>query len=201
MVKLGRSISCVLSPYDMCPECKTWLFHCRPAIYVTMVFAVFVRTAFSLLIVSPVFCLAQSTPTEVWAQRYVGPPSSGQDQGSRILRDNKGDVLVFGTTLDRNGSSDFVTIKYSGTDGSMLWSRRYDSPNKLDEHIGGLARWMPRGMFSSRVPPARPGLSGIYTRPSTPAQMAASSGNESMPVQETSRITWCPSQLIPREVF
>ena len=104
-----------------------------------MAFAVFVRAAFTLVMVSPALCLAQSTPAEVWSQRYSGPPSSGQDKAERIARDAKGDVVVFGTTLDPNGTSDFVTIKYSGADGSMLWSRRAEVPKDVEERIGGLA--------------------------------------------------------------
>lgn len=110
--------------------------------YRSMAPRIFRRLALGiLLVVIPLFCVLgkAATPVELWTQRYDGPLSSANDEAYRVVRDNNGDIIIFGITSDFNFSTDLLTIKYSGTDGSLLWSRRYDGLDKLDERIGALA--------------------------------------------------------------
>ncbi len=68
------------------------------------------------------------TVTEAWVQRYSNINSNSDDQAFKITRDAAGDVIVAGTTADGTGGPDMLTIKYSGTNGAVLWRRRYTGP-------------------------------------------------------------------------
>lgn len=47
------------------------------------------------------------------------------DRAVQVVRDFRGDVIVIGTTAGGISATDILTVKYSGTDGAILWSRRY----------------------------------------------------------------------------
>src|SRR5688572_26546178 len=106
-----------------------------------MVLAVFVRVALAVLfVVGSGLCLAENGPTELWAHRYSGLPSGrGNALVHRIVSDSDGSVIVAVTTSDAMGATEVVLIKYSGVDGAVLWSLRYDSPGRLRQQFGGLA--------------------------------------------------------------
>ena len=61
----------------------------------------------------------------VWESGYNGP-SNGSDIAYAIALDNAGDVYVTGTSYDDANSNDYLTIKYSSSDGEQLWATRYD---------------------------------------------------------------------------
>jgi uncharacterized delta-60 repeat protein len=79
---------------------------------------------------------AAADGTLLWEQRY-NSPAKGQDVASRIVFDNAGDVIVTGYSFGLN--NDFYTVKYSGTDGSLKWERRYAGAANADDRPSGLA--------------------------------------------------------------
>jgi uncharacterized delta-60 repeat protein len=69
----------------------------------------------------------------LWTNRYNGPASS-VDQAHALAVDGSGDVIVTGFSWsgESSGSSDYLTIKYSGA-GVPLWTNRYNGPgNDVD---------------------------------------------------------------------
>jgi len=63
-----------------------------------------------------------------WSARYRGPGAFlfAHDLANAIAVDAAGDVFVTGTSnAPGSASGDFLTIKYSGVDGSQLWLDRY----------------------------------------------------------------------------
>jgi glucose dehydrogenase len=62
--------------------------------------------------------------TLLWEKRYNGP-ANGSDVPAGVEVDGSGHVVVTG--LSHNGSNnDYYTAKYGGTDGSLLWEKRYN---------------------------------------------------------------------------
>jgi len=59
---------------------------------------------------------ARAAVTEAWVQRYSNVRSNSNDGASGIVCDAAGDIIVTGT----------LTIKYSGINGSVLWTHRYN---------------------------------------------------------------------------
>jgi hypothetical protein len=95
------------------------------------------RCAWIFLIAA--FCrVAESAVREAWVQRYSNAVSNSVDQAFKVLTDQAGDIIVAGTSDNGTTGKDILTIKYSGADGSTLWQRRYDGPNKLDDRISGI---------------------------------------------------------------
>ena len=66
----------------------------------------------------------------LWTATYDGPgqPMFGNDIPADIALDSNGDVFVTGPSNDGGGHSDYVTIKYRGTDGGQLWLARLVAP-------------------------------------------------------------------------
>src|SRR4051794_11248172 len=62
---------------------------------------------------------ARAAVIEAWVQRYSNVISNAVDDAVKVARDAAGDIIVTGTTSGFT-SADIVTIKYSGTDGSVL---------------------------------------------------------------------------------
>jgi hypothetical protein len=73
--------------------------------------------------------------TQAWVQRYDGP-AHGQDLPSQMVVDGMQNVIVAGNSPGT--SSDFVIVKYA-SDGTPLWTNRYDGPAHLDDYVGYLA--------------------------------------------------------------
>jgi len=68
---------------------------------------------------------ARAAVTEAWVHRYNNVMGNSIDQAVKVVRDAAGDTIVTGTTDDRMTGQVMLTIKYSGTDGSVLWQKRY----------------------------------------------------------------------------
>ena len=49
------------------------------------------------------------------------------------MLDAAGDIIVTGTTDDGITGVDMLTIKYSGSNGTMLWQKRYNGPANDDD--------------------------------------------------------------------
>lgn len=61
----------------------------------------------------------------LWGSDYNGL-ANGQDLSTAIALDAFGDVYVTGGADETNWGADVTTIKYSKTDGSVLWITRFD---------------------------------------------------------------------------
>jgi hypothetical protein len=92
---------------------------------------------FSLFI--PAFVLPLSSAvTEAWVQRYNGPASSS-DIGRAVKFDSEGNVAVIGSSWNGQ-NSDFYTVKYAATNGTVIWSNRYNGPgNNSSDQASDLA--------------------------------------------------------------
>src|SRR5437868_800965 len=60
---------------------------------------------------------ARAGVTEAWIHRYSNILSNADDEAYKVVLDAAGNVIVFGDT-DDGVTSDLLTIKYSGVDGS-----------------------------------------------------------------------------------
>jgi hypothetical protein len=67
------------------------------------------------------------TGQQLWVARYNGP-GNGNDGAYAIATDVRGDVFVAGYTTVSVNNSDYLTIKYDGQTGQLLWEARYASP-------------------------------------------------------------------------
>jgi len=67
-----------------------------------------------------------------WVASFDGPAGS-QDVAQAIAVDAFGDVLVVGRSTTLTSSSDYVTIKYRGSDGTHLWTRYHDGDGSIDD--------------------------------------------------------------------
>ena len=84
----------------------------------------------------------RDTGAILWEQRYNG---GSTDTATEIAVDASGNVAVTGVSNPVGSSfADFFTIKYAGTDGAILWSRRYngtgdrgDTPNAIAMDAAG----------------------------------------------------------------
>ena len=63
---------------------------------------------------------------EVWAKRWSGP-SGSRDEARSVAVDDFGNVFVAGRTYTTGTDTDYVVIKYSGSDGTELWVKTYDN--------------------------------------------------------------------------
>ncbi len=73
---------------------------------------------------------------EAWVQRFNAPVTNSLDEAIKVVVDANGDIIVTGTTDDHTADKDFLTVKYSGTSGSMLWQRRHTGSASDDVPIG-----------------------------------------------------------------
>ncbi|MBI3851739.1 MAG: tandem-95 repeat protein [Verrucomicrobia bacterium] len=71
------------------------------------------------------------TGAQLWVQRFDGP-ASGLDQATAIGLDTNGNVFVTGVSAAL-ANKDFATIKYAGTNGSPIWTNRYNGPGNGDD--------------------------------------------------------------------
>ena len=67
----------------------------------------------------------------LWTNRYNGP-ANGEDRARAIAVDGNGNVFVTGESTRSGTSSDYATIKYSGS-GLPLWTNRYNGPTNADD--------------------------------------------------------------------
>jgi hypothetical protein len=77
----------------------------------------------------------------LWEKRYDGADGL-QDIASAMVIDRDGNVIVTGSTelaLEGYRASDIYTVKYASASGEVLWSRRYDGPDKLSDGASSIA--------------------------------------------------------------
>jgi hypothetical protein len=67
--------------------------------------------------------VAASNGAILWQRAYNG---GGQDYGQAVAVDASGHVLVTAQVRNARGDYDFKTIKYSGSDGALLWDQSFD---------------------------------------------------------------------------
>jgi hypothetical protein len=80
---------------------------------------------------------ASTNGTQIWAKRYNGPAGTGADQPVALVVDAAGNVVVTGNSAGVGTSYDYYTAKYSRTDGSLLWEKRYNGvPSGFDQPNG-----------------------------------------------------------------
>jgi hypothetical protein len=72
-----------------------------------------------------------------WVRRYNGP-ANNEDQAYAIVADNNGNIIVGGYSASLASGLDYVTIKYT-TDGTALWTNRYDSPDHGTDRLEAMA--------------------------------------------------------------
>jgi len=70
--------------------------------------------------------IRRSDGGQVWAKRWSGAAGS-RDEASAVAVDNSGNVFVVGRTYTSATDTDFVVIKYNGSDGTELWVRTYNN--------------------------------------------------------------------------
>ena len=75
---------------------------------------------------------------EAWVKRYSNIVSNAQDRAMKVVTDAHGDIIVIGATDNGVTGADMLTIKYSGADGSLLWSQRYNSPGNGDDYANAV---------------------------------------------------------------
>jgi len=71
--------------------------------------------------------------TQAWVKRFNGLASS-EDQGTRVVADSDGNIVVAGYSLGLGTGADFITIKYR-PDGTATWTNRYDGPDHGRDRI------------------------------------------------------------------
>lgn len=71
---------------------------------------------------------AAAAVTEAWVQHFTTMANSSNDKAVKVVRDAAGDIIVAGASDDGVNGFDMLTIKYSATDGAILWQRRYNNP-------------------------------------------------------------------------
>src|SRR5688572_139507 len=97
------------------------------------------RCSFLLLValvaVACLYELANGAVTQAWVRRYSNVVSNSQDVAAAVLRDPAGNIIVAAYTDDGFTGRDLLLIKYSGTNGALLWQQRYPGVH----FIGGAA--------------------------------------------------------------
>ncbi|MFN0129122.1 MAG: hypothetical protein ACKV19_20820 [Verrucomicrobiales bacterium] len=78
---------------------------------------------------------AAADGSELWSQRQNGT-GNGEDRATAVAVDAAGDAVITGSS-DNGRNLDLMVTKYSGADGSELWSERYNGPGDGDD--GGTA--------------------------------------------------------------
>ncbi len=79
---------------------------------------------------------AAADGTLLWERRYDAP-TNGNDEPYGLAVDAPGNVAVTGRSNSASGAGDFLddiyTAKYAGTDGALLWEKRYNGPINWDD--------------------------------------------------------------------
>jgi DNA-binding beta-propeller fold protein YncE len=76
----------------------------------------------------------------LWAARYDGPASSGDDARSLAVSPDGSKVFVTGCSDGCFGTpSDFATLAYDAASGAQLWAARYNGPANSDDDAPSLA--------------------------------------------------------------
>jgi len=78
-----------------------------------------------------------STGSELWSTRYDGPFHSFDTALAIAVSPDGSRVFVTGESIGSSGYYDLTTIAYDASDGSPLWTARYDGTGHKDD--GGVA--------------------------------------------------------------
>lgn len=111
---------------------KKWLVWCGDA---WLAFAPLVVMTAGILVTTPTAAAVR----EAWVQRYNSVTPGGNDYPVEVVRDAAGDYIVTGGTDNHTTGHDILTIKYSGTNGAIIWHRRYDGAAHLSDSVRALA--------------------------------------------------------------
>jgi Beta-propeller repeat len=69
----------------------------------------------------------------IWEHRY-GSRTNRNDSGMALAVASDGDLAVMGQSYDRiAGHPDYLTLKYAGATGIVMWEKRYDGPANGDD--------------------------------------------------------------------
>jgi DNA-binding beta-propeller fold protein YncE len=80
-----------------------------------------------------------STGAKLWVKRYAGPANSEDEARAIGVSPDGSTVFVAGRSFTENEPSDYVTVAYRASDGSPLWTRRYNGPGDSGDEVAGLA--------------------------------------------------------------
>jgi len=81
---------------------------------------------------------AATDGTLLWERRYHGPGNNdGYDYAKGVVADEQANVIITGSSLNRDGISDYYTAKYAAADGALIWEKRYNGPGNGWDSIGG----------------------------------------------------------------
>ena len=75
----------------------------------------------------------------VWEKRYDGPNAksiygTAGDTANSVALDASGNAVVTGVSYLNGANADFYTIKYSASNGDVLWEKRYDDPSHSNDY-------------------------------------------------------------------
>ncbi len=73
----------------------------------------------------------------LWEHLYNGPDNLN-DAGIMAAVDSKDNVVVSGNSRSLNNWDDIYTAKYNGTNGALLWERRYNGPYSHMDDISAM---------------------------------------------------------------
>ena len=74
-----------------------------------------------------------------WEARYSGP-GNDTDRAHAVAVDSADNVLVTGQSRGNGGTSyDYATLKYAGTDGTQVWSHRYEGSTSAVDGANAVA--------------------------------------------------------------
>ena len=74
----------------------------------------------------------------LWLSFYDGA-NHGDDYAKAIAVDSAGNVFVTGSSMNSGGNNDFVTQRYSGSNGAPLWTATYAGPSNGDDEAVAIA--------------------------------------------------------------
>ena len=74
----------------------------------------------------------------LWSVTYGAPDGGTQEAYALAIADN-GDVVVTGMSIYGNGTSDYVTVKYDGASGNVLWASRYNGAQNDNDYAVSVA--------------------------------------------------------------
>ncbi|NQV42488.1 MAG: SBBP repeat-containing protein [Candidatus Marinimicrobia bacterium] len=75
---------------------------------------------------------------QIWVRDFDGE-ANFKDQASHISVDNRGGVVVSGSSYGLTGGKDFVTLKYNSV-GDLLWTNTYDGGGQGDDQLQSMTR-------------------------------------------------------------
>jgi hypothetical protein len=71
-----------------------------------------------------------ATGAQLWASRYNGPASLGDDARSLAVAPHGGTVYLTGTSTGVGTRSDYATVAYNAATGVQRWVSRYNGPRR-----------------------------------------------------------------------